>query len=539
MSFEAALPLGAGPAVPPPDVVEPPPSWRSGAAATLVVVGAFAVVLAGVDSMVFDLDRYLVPKALVLHLTALGLFLLGFPSLKAPRWGMVEWLLIAFVGWSAASAALASNRWLALEGWAIGLSSLVLLLALRDLSARHHWPVLIGVITAVVVGAALGVAQAYGADWEFLGDSRPPGGTFGNRNFLAHLSVLAMTPLAVTVVRVRHRRWLLPALLGIVILAAAVVLTRSRAAWLGGIGGLATAALTLIVARWGGVHRSRWRLVAVAAALAIAAVAAVLLPNQLDWTTDSPYAQTLSRLTAFGEGSGRGRLIQYRNSIGLTKEDPVLGVGPGNWFVHYPRVASDGDPSYAGHQSIPTNPWPSSDWVAFLTERGVLGALLLLVTGLSAAGRVLSRARSPQSDDAYAAAAVVGLMATAVITGMFDAVLLLAAPSYLVWSITGLMLPEPKRAIAWMPGSGMRALAKTGAVLLLLVAVAEASAHTVAIASTAESRNRATLTRAALLAPGEHRVQLLLAERGDCKAAERVGKLMPHHEHAQQLARRC
>jgi O-antigen ligase len=337
----------------------------------------------------------------------------------------------------------------------------------------------------------------------------------------------------------RHRRWLIPALIGIVILATAVVLTRSRAAWLGGVGGLATAALTLIVARWGGVHRSRWRLVAVAVALALATAGAVLLPNQLDWTTDSPYAQTLSRLTAYGEGSGRGRLIQYRNSLELAKEDPVLGVGPGNWFVHYPRVATDGDPSFAGHQSIPTNPWPSSDWVAFLTERGLLGALLLLATGLSAAGRVLARARTPQSDDAYAAAAVVGLMATAVITGMFDAVLLLAAPSYLVWSITGLMLPEPKRAIPWMPGPGARGLAKAGAALLLLVTIAEASAHTVAIASTAESRNRQTLTRAARLAPGEHRVQLLLAERGDCRAAERVGRLMPHHAHAQRLAKGC
>jgi O-antigen ligase len=505
----------------------------------LVVLGAFAVVLASVESMVFDLDRYLVPKALVLHLSAFALLALGFPKLRAPRWGLTEWLLITFLVWSALSAALAENRWLALESWGIGLSAVVLLLATRDLAEHHRWPVLAGVLAAAVLGAGLGVAQAYGLDWEWLADTRPPGATFGNRNFLAHLSVLAMPPLAVGVVRLRHKRWLAPALLGVVILAAAVVLTRSRAAWLGGIGGLATAALTLSIARKRGTTAPRARLVAVTLALALATGAAVFVPNRLEWNTDSPYAQTLSRLADYTGGSGRGRLIQYRNSLTLAKENPLLGVGPGNWFVHYPLVTSRGDPSYAGQQSIPTNPWPSSDWVAFVTERGLLGALLLLAAGAVAAGRALTRARLGEPEDAYSAAALVGVLATAVIAGTFDAVLLLAAPSYLIWSVMGLLLPEPRRAIAWTPGPRTAKVVRRAAGLVLLVLVAEAAAHTAAIASTASSRNRRTLERAALLAPGEHRLQLLLAERGDCPAAAKAVELMPHHARTQAMAKRC
>jgi O-antigen ligase len=280
-------------------------------------------------------------------------------------------------------------------------------------------------------------------------------------------------------------------------------------------------------------------MVTVGLALAIASSAAVLVPNRLQWTSDSPYAQTLARLADYTGGSGRGRIIQYRNSLALAKESPVLGVGPGNWFVHYPRVTSDGDPSYAGQEPIPTNPWPSSDWVAFITERGVLGALLLLSAGAVAVGRVLTRARLGESDDTFVAAALVGMLTTAVVTGTFDAVLLLAAPSYLVWSVMGLLLPEPRRAIAWSPSGRASKLVKRAASFALVIVAAEAATHTAAIATTSESRNRQTLQRAARLAPGEHRLQLLLAARGDCPAASNAADLMPHHERAQAMANRC
>jgi O-antigen ligase len=530
-----------GVVVPQPDAEareEVPAAWRVRAAGGLLVAGAFAVVLASVPSVVFDLERYLVPKALALYLTALGLLALGFPSLRAPRWGVSEWLAIAFVVWSAASGAFALNRWLALEAWGIGLSSIVLLLATRELARHHPWPLLAGVLAAAVLGAALGVAQAYGVDWEWLADARPPGATFGNRNFLAHLSVLAVPPLAVTVVGIRRRRWLAPALLGIAILAAAVILTRSRAAWLGGIGGVASAGLTLLLVRRT-QRPPRARMTAVLLALALATAAAVFVPNRLDWTTDSPYAETLSRLADYSGGSGRGRLIQYGNSLQLVRENPLLGVGPGNWLVHYPRVTSDGDPSFARHQLIPTNPWPSSDWVAFLTERGLLGALFLLAAGAVGASRAYTRARRGEPEDSLAAAALVGMLAAALIAGTFDAVLLLAAPSYLVWATLGLLLPEPRRAVPWSPASGARKLLRRSTGLLLLIVAAEAASHTAAIAATAQSRNRQTLGRAARLAPGEHRLQLLLAEQGDCRAAARARDLMPHPSRAQELARRC
>ena len=57
----------------------------------------------------------------------------------------------------------------------------------------------------------------------------------------------------------------------------------------------------------------------------------------------------------------------------------MLGVGPGNWPVHYPRYMSPGDPSFDADDMIPTNPWPSSDWMALLAERGLPAFVLLIL----------------------------------------------------------------------------------------------------------------------------------------------------------------
>lgn len=521
------------------DAGDGPPPGRAAAAGALLVVGAFGVVLAGVSSDVFDLERYLLPKALVLHVTALAVLLLGFPSLERRRWGTAEWLLLAFVVWSAASAALATNRWLAAEGWAVSFSSLVLYLASRELAPRLRWRILPGVLAAAVLGAALGVAQAYGADWEWLATGRPPGGTFGNRNFLAHLSALAVPPVAIVALRSRRWRWLLPSAAALAVLAAAIVLTRSRAAWLGGGGGVIATLVVLVVAR----RRTRatspiLRSLLLAAALAAAVGLAVLLPNRLDWRSGSPYAATLTRLADYREGSGRGRIIQYRNSLALVPARPVLGVGPGNWLVHYPRVTTPGDPAYSGHLLIPTNPWPSSDWVALVAERGLVGALLLLLAGAVAAGRALANAAAGEPDDAWAGAAFVGTVVTALVTGSFDAVLLLPAPSFLVWTVAGLMVPPARRPLGAEWGKGARRTARGSAVLASLALVALTATHTAAVAVTDDS-DRRTLERAARLAPGEHRLRLLLAERGRCAHAARAAELMPHHPRVRELAERC
>ncbi|HEX9109474.1 MAG TPA: hypothetical protein VF832_19670, partial [Longimicrobiales bacterium] len=286
------------------------------------------------------------------------------------------------------------------------------------------------------------------------------------------------------------------------------------------------------------------------------------------------YAQTLTRLTDFRGGSGRGRLVQYRNSARMLKYDPLFGVGPGNWFVHYPRVTTPGDPAFDENDPIPTNPWPSSDWVTFAVERGPIGVLLLLGALAAAAlaclralrARLPRRVAAPPVDDlalasapppaddvalavairdrALGAAALLGALAAAFVCGLFDAVLLLPAPTFFVFAALGALLPPPARAVLYRPlGGGQRALLSLGAIVLTLGIAAATAGQLNALVLTQQSTSRRTVDAALTWDPGDYRLYLLMVNRGVCgprsSYARALYDQLPYHPAAKRARRAC
>jgi hypothetical protein len=269
----------------------------------------------------------------------------------------------------------------------------------------------------------------------------------------------------------------------------------------------------------------RWRRAALA--LLLGTGAALLLPNRLDWRSRSPYRDTMLDLTNYQKGSGRGRLIQYRNSLRLATFDPVFGTGPGNWPVKYPLVATPGDPSIAGLDPMPTNPWPSSDWVAVIAERGTVAAFLFLLVFVTMGITALRRLRSKEADEARRAVALLGLITATLVTGAFDAVLLLAAPTLVVWAAAGLLLPATGTA-ATLKASGRRRL--IAAVIVFCLAAAVRSAGQLAamlIAGPGWPVRR--LEQAVRYDPGSYRLHLMIAQRTVCARAR------PHARAAARL----
>src|SRR5205814_7511782 len=115
----------------------------------------------------------------------------------------------------------------------------------------------------------------------------------------------------------------LAATFGLSIVVAALVLSRSRAAW------LAVLAMAVTVGGLAFLTRQRWRdrttrsrLVLVVSTAALGALAAVLLPNRLEWRSDSPYLDSAAGVVNYKEGSGRGRLVQYTNSLRMLPAHP-------------------------------------------------------------------------------------------------------------------------------------------------------------------------------------------------------------------------
>ena len=211
-----------------------PASRAERLAALLLIVGAFAVVLIVVPFRAFELDRFFLPKEMLLHATALVVALLVIPGRKEWTWSRLDLFLVGYLLLSVVSASFAPNYWLALRAVGITWSGLVLYWCARELGKVGLTRFLVtGLAAGVVAGVLTALGQAYGfLDSDLLSLSRAPGGTFGNRNFAAHLAAIGLPVLIAGALAARTRAGYWLAVSGTLMSIALLVLTRSRAAWL-------------------------------------------------------------------------------------------------------------------------------------------------------------------------------------------------------------------------------------------------------------------------------------------------------------------
>lgn len=512
-------------------------------------VGAIAVVLAALPYKQFDLDRFFVPKELVLHVTALVAVLLCL--VRASHWPLarVDQLLAWFVALGLLSALFATNWWLAERAVAISISGAACFWVARSLARAGHGRQLVSVIAlASVIGATTALLQAYGLSVEYFSLNRAPGGTFGNRNFMAHISAIAMPALVLTALFARSRgayfRWTA----GVAIVAAALMLSRSRAAWLALIiCAIVALPLGLVALRGseGAVRGGRVALMPIAAAAG--AALALLLPNTLDWRSDSPYLDTAKSVVDYRAGSGAGRLVQYRNTAGMSVRHPLFGVGPGNWSVQYPKFASPNDPSMSS-EGMTANPWPSSDWMTFLSERGVAAFMVLLLAMMALTADGFRGVRDGlDTEQRLGACALLGTIAVLLVVGSFDAVLLLPVPALIAWSLLGALSPPSRERAAIDMAIPKRLVALVVIAALGVVVVVRSASQASAMALYSGTTRASTLERASATDPGSYRIHIRLAEaylqRGNCSKvrshAAAARKLFPSAPEPRRLLADC
>jgi len=479
-----------------------------------VQAGAIAVVLVALPNAAFELDRFLVPKELALHVTAVLAGLLALRAIRRTIGGWIDFLLVAYLLLGVLSAVMATNQWLAIRALAVSASGIALFWTARGLKdAGLAGRLLHALALAVVVASVTSLLQAYGLRIDLFALNRAPGGTLGNRNFAAHLAAFGL-PLLFYVAL--SGRFLLGSV-GVAIVTASLVLTRSRAAW------LAAAVMLLIFV----ISARMWRRLGGVLAFAVAGAAvALVIPNALRWRSENPYLESVRGVANYEEGSGRGRLVQYAQSLLMAALHPLFGVGPGNWTVAYPAHAARNDPSMNPSEPGRTfNPWPSSDWVAFASERGLAAAALmaLVFIGIALAGFRL--------EDRLLSATLLATLAAVVVEGMFDAVLLLAVPTLIVWTALGALWPLPSAA------RGPRLAIALFVIVIAAVGAVRSASQITAMEIYAAGRGRASLERAAAIDPGNYRIQLRLAQR--CEHARAAHALFPNAAEAREWSRRC
>jgi O-antigen ligase len=396
---------------------------------------------------------FLVPKFAALEVMA-SLGLLAFALRRAvtgrPRWtaatawGAVLVLVTTAVAWAAAAGEpggapygfAAMARWAALFGLASGVSVL-------DDAPDERRRLFETITLAAAAVAVMGLLQHL----DLLPFSIPviskPGSTFGNRNGAAEAMAMAL-PFGVASAEgappgVVRRATFAAIAIEVVFLAV----TRTRGAWLGGACGLVTAVL-LVRPR-----ASRASVAIVIAAIASACVAASLpgRSNPRDIGDHKRYAGIVEVLEdGFDAHSTalKTRFGLWRRTWTMVREHPIVGVGPGNWPVMFPRYAEPGA-TRDGVLSASLAPRQAhNDILERTAESGILG---LAALGLLAAGATMAVRRRLQTGDAdtrTTAAAAGGALVALVALSAASFPLEMPAPIALAGVALGLVVVDTR-----------------------------------------------------------------------------------------------
>lgn len=496
------------------------------------------------------LNRYMLPKELAFHVTALvagAVVLLG--STRA-RVGKLDAALGTHLVLTFVAMLLAMSQSMAWRASGLVLSMSVTFWTARTLARQERRQAIIGVVALATLVAAMTVLlESFGVLRGLSLQGRAPGGTTGHRNFMAHFLTLGLAPLGIIVLGARQRLAAGLAAGATALTTMAIVLSLSRAAWLGMAAGIAaTAVASLLCHPSPGNRTSATRKAVFVGAAVLGMLAAVFIPTQLAWRSGTPFADTLHRLAESDRGTGRGRLIQYRSTLELIRQHPVFGVGPGNWSVAYPAVAAPGDPSHIPTSPQPVSRMPNSDWLGLASERGVPALLLIWATAALLVARSVRRLREAGSqEEILAAGALLAVCAMIGVMGTFDAVLLRPEPAFLMSLSAGALvsaapgrdMPVPR----WFRYGG--ALALTLATLFLASRLKREMEASYLIATSAGRAQ--TLAVAAQRDPENYRVHAMLAmaysHQGDCVLAREhamtVLALYPHHAGASKVLTSC
>ena len=345
------------------------------------------------------------------------------------------------------------------------------------------------------------------------GSALRPFATLGNPILLGGLLAPALAAGAARLARRRAVAWLDAPL--VMLIAAVIVGTLSRGAWLAAAAGVAVAALGMAVVGGPGTRRR------VALALALATLPAWLW-NAL--VLRAPLAARLTEDVHAGALSSPARGAIARGAIALWRAHPWLGTGPDTFALMFPAVqpAALWRNEWIG---VPANAHSAA--LQMLVTLGALGALAGLAW-LGLAARALARAWRAAPGQREDIVAIAAALASLAVAGAVNPVGLAGAASFVV-------LAALVAALAPHGGRERPAPARLPAAPILAAALVAALASWIAArecgALLAAGRSRDALTQSTL-AIGPERSMLV---ESAARAADRAARAAPAEDELWRL----
>jgi tetratricopeptide (TPR) repeat protein len=214
-----------------------------------------------------------------------------------------------------------------------------------------------------------------------------------NKNLLAS-AVLLCTPFILYALTKTKRLWTVCASAALTVSLALIVVSSTRAVWVALAAAIVGAAV-LAALLHKGLRNPRQAAGASRRGLRAAVIVAVLVAVgggiYLAGRDDLALVKRAKSITSMKDRSVRDRVGVWENSLAMSAENPVLGVGPGEWRTH---ISGYGNVGLRSESGVIHFQRPHNDYLWVLTETGIAGSLAYLLVFVMALAYVVAVLRA-------------------------------------------------------------------------------------------------------------------------------------------------
>ena len=301
------------------------------------------------------------------------------------------------------------------------------------------------IISTAIVGSLLSLL-VYNDILNILSLSIPSSGklsaTFGYKNFFAQYLCFVIPASICSIYLVKHQKLKFLMVMLSIVSSGALIITRCRAAWLG----ILIMIILYIIINHKIIKHDIKNIIQYKISILFIFLSIVFLsfiifrPIDIStgiWIGDkSSFKETLLSVKDVKEKSIWGdRIDMYQASFQMIKDNPIVGVGLGNWKVMYPKYSNNNSyTDYSRHKVILR---PHNDLLWIITEMGLVGFIFLVLFSGYHIKLLIKKLRNKNDKDYYLNLFCALSLSAIFIESLFDFPKERVIPNLYIWLILG------------------------------------------------------------------------------------------------------
>ncbi len=386
----------------------------------------------------------------------LVLFLLVYQRLKAREWYAVSrnvlWALLAYVLICGCSLFNAINYDVGIEQFIILLCEILLAIAISQVAHEEkHIKIFLKIyIITALFNSVYGICQYWGYDFVPRIHNYMAVGVFGNKSHLGSFLVPVLPIILFLLWNVKNFKLRTMYIIFFIVIAWCVVLTNARAAWVGAIFSIGTSFA------WIAYHRKNfYRLKSywlyfmglIFLLLMVVSMGYFYEKNKVLPGHENHWKNAKSILDIQNDKSILFRLGLWRASFNMLYDQPLLGVGYGNYSIVYPIYRDVLEKQYLKDDATPEN--AHNDFITIAAETGFLGILSFVFLIIIS---ILEFCRKRKDDLDFDVISYIAIsFLTILVISIFDFPIFRPASQFYFWAFIGIMMARSKSQRKLLP----------------------------------------------------------------------------------------